>query len=297
MTTSDVAAISATDASIQPPIKLVCVEVSKFRRLANIRVDIDDATTILVGANNSGKTSILTVLRNFLADSPSFRPFDLSLSQWRRLRALGKAWEDLADDPTVDIKDKGLWEGQLRELLDCMPFVDLWFDATEGAYHHVAPFITSLKWNGGAVGVRLRLEPASTVATLQALAWRYREARAPIRKMESSGHAWPIDPLDYWLRQTGDLRKVAVYRLDPAKGPLARSASTHPQAQELPPNAQPIDMAHVQALIRVDFVPAQRGLGAEEDDVRSDSGTGRPGLFSSQLLKFARQHLNIATKG
>ena len=47
----------------------------------------------------------------------------------------------------------------------------------------------------------------------------------------------------------------------------------------------------------MDFVPAQRGLGAEEDEARSESASARPGLFSSQLLKFARQHLNVAPSG
>jgi predicted ATP-dependent endonuclease of OLD family len=71
------------------PVRLACVQVSNFRRLAQTRLDLDEAITVLVGANNSGKTSLLTVLRNFLGDSQSFRAFDISLSQWPALRALG----------------------------------------------------------------------------------------------------------------------------------------------------------------------------------------------------------------
>ena len=53
----------------------------------------------------------------------------------------------------------------------------------------------------------------------------------------------------------------------------------------------------LQKLIRVDFVAAQRGLGSEEAYSRSASGPHRIGLFSSQLLKLARQHLNVAATG
>ena len=172
-----------------PPIRLACVEVCNFRRLACTRLDLDEETTVLVGANNSGKTSLVTVLRNFLGDIPGFRPYDLSLSQWAKLRELSKGWEDLAEDPTTDTKDAEFWEKQLQHLLGCMPFADLWFDANEGAYSYVAPFITSLKWAGGAVGVRVRLEPVSTTDELRKLAWAYREARSPVKALPQAGHA------------------------------------------------------------------------------------------------------------
>jgi len=274
-----------------PPIRLSCVEICNFRRLEKTRLDLDEAITILVGANNSGKTSILTVLRNFLSETPGFRAFDISLSRWSKLRELSQLWEELDEDPTTDLKDADRWEEQLQQLLACMPFIDLWLDAKEGAYNYVAPFITSLKWAGGAVGVRVRLEPAADVSELRKLAWRYREARAPVRKLPKNGHAWPTDLLDYWLRYPADLRRIAAYRLDPTKGPLA--SSKRPVMQDLQPGSQQIDLQHLRKIIRVDFVSAQRGLGAEEDEARSESVSGRPGLFSSQLLKFARQHLNV----
>jgi predicted ATP-dependent endonuclease of OLD family len=269
--------------------------VRNFRRLAKTRLELDKDTTILVGTNNSGKTSLLTVLRNFLSDTPSFRAFDISLSQWEKLRELGRLWEALDEDPTTDAKDAEKWEEQHRQLLACMPFIDLWFEAKEGAYNYVAPFITSLKWCGGAVGVRVRLEPAQDASELRKLAWRYREARAPVRELPKDGHAWPTDLIDYWLNYPADLRRVATYRLDPAKGPLADKKRR--DLQDLPPGSQPIELPHLRKLIRVDFVPAQRGLGVEEDEIRSESGSARPGLFSSQLLKFARQHLNVAPSG
>jgi hypothetical protein len=200
-----------------PPIRLACAEVGNFRRLAQARLDFDECTTVLVGANNSGKTSLLILLRNFLGESPGFRAFDISIAQWTTLRKLGETWEALDEDPATDAKDADVWEQQYQQLLACMPFVDLWFDAKEGAYHYVAPFITTLMWSGGAVGLRLRLEPVSDVNDLRNLAWRYREARACVRKLAKEGHAWPTDLLDYWLRHPSDLRRIKAYRLDPPK--------------------------------------------------------------------------------
>ena len=82
-------------------ITLRYIELCKFRRLGKVQLDLDKQTTILVGANNSGKTSILVALRHFLSESSAFGPFDISLSQWPQLRALGKKWDDLKEDPST----------------------------------------------------------------------------------------------------------------------------------------------------------------------------------------------------
>ncbi len=277
----------------EPNVSLTCIELSRFRRLAQTRVHIDKKTTILVGANNSGKTSLLIAIRNFLAAGQVFGAFDISLDQWPALRELGAEWESLTEDPASTGSDVENWEAQLGKLLGCMPTLDLWFDAQPGSYSMVSPFITSLSWDGGAVGIRLRLEPASSVEALQKLAWRYREARHPVKALDKGAHAWPIDLIDYWLRHPADLGGVLVYKLNPELGPLANTAVVAPQP--LPQKSSAIEKTKLTKLLRVDFIAAQRGLGAEEADTRSSSGTHRVGLFSNQLLKYARQHLNIAT--
>lgn len=278
-----------------PNISLAYIELSRFRRLTRALVKIDKKTTVLVGANNSGKTSTLIAIRNFLAAGQVFGAFDISLNQWPALRGLGEEWEKLTEDPASAAGDVTKWEAQLAALLACMPTMDLWFDAQIGSYNLVAPFITSLNWNGGAVGVRLRLEPASSVEELQRLAWRYRQARQPVKGLEKEAHAWPVDLIDYWLRHPADLGSVLVYKLDPTKGPLGNPPVDASQA--LSSNAAAIDRKKLSKLLRVDFIAAQRGLGTEEADARSTSGTHRVGLFSNQLLKYARQHLSVATTG
>jgi len=277
-------------------ITLRYVELCKFRRLGNVQLDLDQQTTILVGANNSGKTSILTALRHFLSESSAFGTFDISLSEWPALRTLGAQWDALSEDPaTTGPKPDDDWEGQLAILLAAMPTLDLWFDAEAGMFHYVQPFLSKLVWKGGAVGVRLCLEPASDVASLKELAWAYKLARQPVKDMSSESLAWPIDLLDYWLREPKKLGQVRPYSLDAANNPI-QGIKTY-QTQVLAAGAQPADRKHLAKLIRVDFVAAQRGLGSEEADSKSTSSSHPVGLFSNQLLKFARQHLNVAVTG
>jgi len=276
-------------------IYLRFLEFSQFRRLGHVQLDIDKKTTILVGANNSGKTSILSAIRHFLADGSAFGAFDISLSLWPELRALGKTWETLTEDPSTIGGPEDVWQKQLEKLRLCMPSLDLWFHAEAGMYHYISPFLSKLIWNGGLVGLRLRLEPASDINTLKKLAWAYATARAPVKDMGTDSLAWPIDILDFWLREPFKLGQVRAYKLNTDNNPLNTSESY--TRQILPPDADPVDLKHVKKLIRVDFVPAQRGLGSEEADSRSAVGAHRIGMFSNQLLKFARQHFNVSSTG
>lgn len=276
-------------------ITLRFLELCQFRRLGKVQLEVNEKTTILVGANNSGKTSVLAALRHFLADGSPFGAFDISLSQWPTLRALGKAWEALADDPLTVTGDEEQWEQQLQTLLSAMPTLDVWFDAEAGMYHFVAPFLSKFSWKGGAVGIRLRLEPASSVEELKQLAWTYRTAREPVKDMGADSLAWPIDLLDFWLRDSSKLGQVRAYKLDAENNPIT-GFKTY-VTQTLAADASPIERKHLSKIIRVDFVAAQRGLGSEEAESRSASGPHRVGMFSNQLLKFARQHLNVASTG
>lgn len=276
-------------------IALRFLELCQFRRLGKVQLDVDKKTTILVGANNSGKTSVLAALRHFLADGSPFGAFDISLSQWPTLRALGKAWESLTEDPSTVTGNEEQWKQQLQTLLSSMPTLDLWFDAEAGMYHYVAPFLSKFSWKGGPVGIRLRLEPASTIEELKQLAWMYRTTRDPVKDMGADSLAWPIDLLDFWLREPSQLGQVRAYKLDAENNPITGFRTY--ASQTLAADANPIERKHLSKVIRVDFIAAQRGLGSEEAESRSASGPHRVGMFSNQLLKFARQHLNVASTG
>lgn len=75
------------------------VEISNFRKLLKVRIDLAATTTLFVGANNSGKTSAILALRRFLVDKGKrFKTQDFTLSHWSAIDAIGKSWEEAADD-------------------------------------------------------------------------------------------------------------------------------------------------------------------------------------------------------
>ena len=93
-------------------MKLRKIQIKNFRLLADVEIQLEDATTVIVGRNNSGKTSLTELFRRLLGDStPSFRLEDFSLSThegfWNAIQAKE---QNKTDDeirklfPTIEVK-------------------------------------------------------------------------------------------------------------------------------------------------------------------------------------------------
>lgn len=61
-------------------IRIKALEINNFRLLRDVAVGLEERTTLIVGRNNSGKTSVAELFRRILGEkSPSFRIEDFSL--------------------------------------------------------------------------------------------------------------------------------------------------------------------------------------------------------------------------
>ena len=69
------------------------IDIQNFRKLHSVRIDLADETTLFVGANNSGKTTVMVALRRFLADGRGFSIRDFTLSNIWAVNAIGESWE------------------------------------------------------------------------------------------------------------------------------------------------------------------------------------------------------------
>src|SRR5215203_2649868 len=96
---------------------LTTFRFKNFRRLRDVRIDLDAETTIFVGANNSGKTAATHVFRTFLRKN-RFRIYDFSASAWR-----------LFDDFDVESGDP---DKELPRIT-----LDLWFEVEDASLQRV----------------------------------------------------------------------------------------------------------------------------------------------------------------
>ncbi len=282
------------------------IEIANFRKLLSIRVDLAAATTLFVGANNSGKTSAMLALRRFL--SPRRCPFemhDFTLCHWPAVIDIGKSWVAARDQEEVV-------ELVIDPWLSVLPALDLWLHVEPGEMHLVRDLIPTLDWEGGSLGVRLRYEPkdlkllykdfmgalsdaeAMRMAAIAAVAAEHPDADSPPAPPKLT--IWPESLLDFLSKRLSAYFTVQAYSLDPAK--LMEPSKSQAQPQALPPTSLPLGSDVLAGLIRVHDIPAQRGFGEEqpsqEDEDAPAAAAGS--RLSDQLKSYYAKHLD-PTKG
>lgn len=312
-------------------MRIEAVEIQNFRKLASVRLDFAKETTLLVGANNSGKTSALIALRLFLKQGISeFSKNDLTLSRWQDVNDIGIGW---ASRPSVT--SAGTWARLL-------PTLDVWLRVEDDEVHRVSALIPTLDWTGGLVGVRFAIQPkdeenlARTFheawSATQALkqAWRSLapgpttpkvatsqaaaavagdEPGADRRTREGSNHALVAETDEYrkGLRGTGDLSLWP----DDLTDFLSRHFQTHlelchyvldptkfqgpnddrARLQDLPEGAEPLGSNPLANIVLIDEINAQRGFG---DRGESSGGVASGRISDTAML--SRQLSDYYTK-
>lgn len=269
------------------------LEIANFRKLLSVRIDLASTTSLLVGANNSGKSSAMLALRKFLLSKATvFRLQDLTLSHLAVIDAIGADWE--ASDETLETPTANEWSHWL-------PTLDLWVEASQGELHYIRDLIPNFAWKGGHVGMRFRLEPkdmAKLFTDYRKERTRVKMLQQEIAKQTEEGKTPPTLPLwpqslhDYLNRRLGAMFTVCWYRLDPSKLDAPDTKTRHANLQPLSATAVPLEANPLTDLIRVHEINAQRGFGdsAEESVTEGRGGSGK--RLTEQLRAYYNRHLD-----
>lgn len=127
-------------------MKLSQVNIWNFRLLAKIELAIEEETMVIVGRNNSGKTSFSEIFRRFLSSSlPVFQLEDFSCSSYDNFLQATKA------------KQNGKEEEDIRSLI---PYIELRMvlNYSDDEYSQVSEFIVDIDETCNQIQVALRYE-------------------------------------------------------------------------------------------------------------------------------------------
>lgn len=270
-------------------MKIEFIEIQNFRKLKSVKIDLSEDKTIFVGANNSGKTTAIVALRRFLIEQKSFDVNDFTVTNWRTINAIGETWED-KEDSTHDMTE---WE-------PILPALDVWLNVDQSEIHHVQHLLPTLDWDGGLLGVRLRLEPTKLEdlkAEYVALRQQSDEALKAANKKKGDVPLWPATMKDFLDRGFSNKFRIRSYILDPNKVKNPENGIAKPQV--LAPNVEANEDNPFAGLIRIDEINAQRGFsdagnsgdsaedGNEELSKRSDKRR-----LGDQVRSYFDKHLN-----
>ena len=267
-------------------MRIKFVEISNFRKLKSTHLDLDKKTTILVGANNSGKTSAMVALRIFLLSPGRLALRDVTIANWTQIDLLGDEWET-DTEPTVDLDP-------------LLPSLDVWLDVPLGEIQHVVHILPTLDWSGGMLGVRLKYQ----LKDLDKLKTEYLAQRSAARDASTTGPngetikiaVWPRSLTDFLERRLRAHIELAAYPLDPtAVTTPGKNGLAKPQA--LPASALAFDHPPFKNLIKIDEIAAQRDFAdASEHESGEDKGEATARRFkrrlSDQLRSYYDRHLD-----
>ncbi|NOY84916.1 MAG: AAA family ATPase [Nitrospirae bacterium] len=267
-------------------MKISFVEIQNFRKLKSCRIEIAPKETILVGANNSGKTSAMDSMILFLKKKrrTEITTTDFTLSNWAYINKIGTQWTTVSDDNKPDLT--------LETWLPYLPAIDIWLDANDADIYHLIHLLPTLDWEPKQkLGVRLLFGPKD----IEKLYKEFREAYQSARYIEASASLknksnlslWPESMRDFLDKELHRHCGVKAYILDPNKSKESKDGIANPQP--LPTDSEPISKEPFEGLIKIDVISAQRGFSDPKTEDESHSGFES---LSKQLRQYFTKHLN-----
>lgn len=245
-------------------MKITSFVLRNYRRLADVTLVLDDKTTILVGANNSGKTSCVGALYTFLKSPDNLKVRDISKRNWKEIQKLGE-----------QVEQKFPASEKLQELSDLLvgllPSLDIQITAEAGEAYKVRDILPDLEWRGGALSVRITYEAVD----ISKLCREFVDTRRVVSGHKGKVSLWPKDLCDF-LEKGQNFSKFIKQKHH------ILSKEAKPPANEI---LQPLKYEALKRLIRVDVISEQRGLGAEDN-------TDQKGPYSEKqrLNKLLREY-------
>ncbi len=246
-------------------MKIQSVHIRNYRKLKNCHIDFGEKETVLVGANNSGKTSAISAIVWFLKNTERFTLKEFTATNWALINTIGEKWleKDSVDEPLLS---SHLWD-------NIVPSMDVWINVENGEQYRVNHLIPSLStWNGKKVGVRGQYVPKDVTKLYTA----YKEAKTKAKVLEDteewkkadSPELYPRNLCDF-LGKGSNLREyfnVKYYIIDPVLDPDDEDI-----VQATPDNE--LDGNPLEGLIRVDTILASRDFSDPEGQTDSDIDT------------------------
>ena len=219
-------------------MKISSFKLKNYRRLVDTSLVLDDKKTILVGANNSGKTSCIGALHTFLVRPENLKIRDVSKQNWKKISEIGTELEK----DQLATEELGTLSQRLTELL---PSLDVKISAKVSEAYKARDILPHLEWKGGDLAVRINYEPSK----FSELANDYAKARLVVSGQDGVS-LWPQNLFDFLEkgRNCSKYLKQKHYIL----------------SLEGDESVQPLKADALKKLIRVDVISEQRGLGTED---------------------------------
>lgn len=240
------------------------IDIKNFRLLENVALSLEKRTTVIVGRNNSGKTSLTELFRRLLTDKiPNFRLEDFSLSVHEKF---WQAYEQL---------QAGTDEITVRATLPAIEIsLSVNYEDNTASYGPLSEFIIDLNTDCTETLIKVRYElEKGNLKTL-------------FEDIELNGETPTSE------------QKTAFFKAIRDRVPKLYAARIYAEDPNDATNQKDLEASKLHALLQSGFINAQRGL---DDATRKDGADQRKnnvlGSILEQLFSTASNSDNAQDKG
>ncbi|MDI9311295.1 MAG: AAA family ATPase [Limnohabitans sp.] len=143
-------------------MKIESIKIKNFRLLDNININLEDDLTLIVGKNNTGKTSLFEVINIFTQQGYEFKFEDFSQKTYSRFSKLYDLFEKYHKDDNEVIRKK--LEEIIREYIPKIQLIlKIVYDKQKDSLIHLSDFITDLDENKNEASILLSYEPKESL--------------------------------------------------------------------------------------------------------------------------------------
>lgn len=240
------------------------VEIKNFRLLADVELALEEQTTVIVGRNNSGKTSLSEVMRRLLADgTATFQLEDFSSACYDGFCA------------ALDARNANAEDNAVRALIPSIELrLTFQYDPTQPQLGPLGPFVIDLD--------------AACTDALVVVRYELKDGQLA-RFFEDQ----PTTPLN-------DEARIAFFRSLRERIPSDFSVKIWAEDPNDPDNRRQIQPGVLRGLVKTGFINAQRGLDdvtSRESDVLAKTVESLFATASSPTADAADKQIAEALKG
>lgn len=224
------------------------ISVLNFRLLEDVDLSLEKRITVIVGRNNSGKTSLTELFRRLLSDkSPCFRLEDFSLS------AHEKFWHSYQN------LKAGEAEKAVRATLPAIEIrLSVDYESDRSSYGSLSEFI-------------IDLNPACTEAIINV---RY--------ELEKGKLLTFFEDIELNIQAPPEEQKMAFFKAIKDRVPKLYTARIYAEDPNDPTNQKDMEASKLHALFQSGFINAQRGL---DDAIRKDGSDHKNNNILGSILE------------
>ena len=143
------------------------IQVRNFRMLAKASMNLEDDITLIVGRNNSGKTSLLEIIKMLTSNDDSLTFEDFSQSSYPQFRELYDEFEKTLKKD-ISEEDKEAIEIDIQERFPKIQLqIEFIYNKAKDSLVELSEFITDLDVERNDACVLLSYEPVNTLGLLK----------------------------------------------------------------------------------------------------------------------------------